>query len=254
MKKYIKADIISVEDENPYTLLGIALDTNTRPGTLAWIITNYSDDLSLRRAVLNNPNTPTNILREYALPSSKIDVWDSVCVAGNPSTPANLLRELVNIDNVSVLAALARNPNSPEDVLRICADSSSSYVRGTLLNNFNAPLNIRRVAAVNARTAFYLNFVDAGTVPSNATIERGVNQIIRQAGYKCINFDWQALDPEDFGSKYEGMCICEFLVRCSVILDTDIANKLMNQLNEYFISHGIELIGSDWMHEAPKGV
>ena len=61
MKRYIRAAVVDVSDEDDTLKLSIAEDPNTRPSTLKTLANDKH--WSIRSAVAENPNTPTDVLQ-----------------------------------------------------------------------------------------------------------------------------------------------------------------------------------------------
>lgn len=91
MKKYIKSDAVSVEDEEYFDRLDLAENPATSPRVLARLYNTYDD--SVRYRVWQNPNTPREILADAVY--SKNHTWQMV-VANNPNLPNDMYDHLVN--------------------------------------------------------------------------------------------------------------------------------------------------------------
>jgi hypothetical protein len=102
----------------------------------------YSD-VSARRAVAENSNTPVHVLDELA---NDKDILVQINVARNPNTPSDTLVKMLPKDSITgwidyndmggrredgeeFVAAIAENPNTPVYVLEGMARSSQEYIR-----------------------------------------------------------------------------------------------------------------------------
>src|SRR5660397_257472 len=96
--------------------------------------TSPDSESGIYRAIIENPNTPTDVL-EWAAQ----DEWHVYrrSAAQNPSTPVDVLRRLAGDDSTSVW--VAANPSAPVDVLTALATDGSDLERGAVARNPSLP-------------------------------------------------------------------------------------------------------------------
>lgn len=171
MKRYIKADITDVTDEDFLTRARIARDDNASPRTLRHIYDSINDqtDLNVLISLAQNRNTPEDILVKL---SDHYDETVRECVACNPSTPdatleklahdvmfsvvnkvtynpkcvdpVAILNRLANLSNLTrnQLAMLAENPKSTAEILTKLATYNNPYIKDHLARHPNTPPDV----------------------------------------------------------------------------------------------------------------
>ena len=123
MKRYIKAAIKSMSEEDLDTQRRIASDPNTRTEVLRSMADTNEYFIQLDLAA--NPHTPTDILDQFT-DFRKYSSHVRGAVAANPSTPRDTLYKLITLGDPIVYRALADNPNTPIDLLDVIAHRQSS--------------------------------------------------------------------------------------------------------------------------------
>lgn len=101
MKRYIKAKIVNIADE----------------------------DDSIKMELAEDPDSTIDVLEQIIERSAKFDDYASELAASNPNVPADMLVELSDCDNVYVRRGVASNPNTPLNVLEKLASDSDDSVR-----------------------------------------------------------------------------------------------------------------------------
>ena len=112
MKRYIKADIVDMPDEDEETLVYMAADPNLRPARIQQLFDMHNVYVNMGLAI--NPSTPPEMLRTFI----GADNWQThSLLAQNPSTPVDILEQLFRKKNFAVDYSLTRNKNCPAKVL-----------------------------------------------------------------------------------------------------------------------------------------
>jgi len=110
----------------------MALDKRSKPLTLQLLA--RDEDVTVRRGVASNPNTPVSVLERLAEDEEE---WVRQWVARNPSTPASTLERLAEDENKWVRHGVASNPNTPVSILERLAKSEDVMVRGLALRRLS---------------------------------------------------------------------------------------------------------------------
>jgi uncharacterized protein (DUF2336 family) len=118
-KNFIESSL-GYEEISPKILIALARDKN----------------VSVRRGVAKNPNTPPEVLTVLAR-DKNADVRRNV--AENPSAPPEVLTVLSRDKVATVRFYVAKNPNTPPEVLTALARDEDEYVRHYVAKNRNTP-------------------------------------------------------------------------------------------------------------------
>lgn len=115
MKRYIKADITGLNEENYDALRRIAHDPCTSPRVLAKL----SKYPNIREAVARNSNTSPDVLMEIArvaVDERRVGLLDGL--ANNPSTPLGILQYIFPCCDFWTHRAIINHPNVGYSALR----------------------------------------------------------------------------------------------------------------------------------------
>lgn len=104
--------------------------TTTGAVELRALAENFCDKIRLR--VAENPNTPTDVLRNLAHDPNH-DV--RVAVASNTSCENSVIERLARDNDVVVRHGLAQNIDTPRAILEELADDENGWVRGEALKS-----------------------------------------------------------------------------------------------------------------------
>lgn len=142
MKRYIRSDIISTEDEDFNTkYYDIANNSSTRPSTLARLADD--PDEYIRAMVARNSSTTSDVLSKLAHdPESQV----RFATAQNPNTPVSDLMQLAGDPDEHVHSAVAGNPSTPVEVLEALSYEvgriDDFLTRFWVASNKNTPLEV----------------------------------------------------------------------------------------------------------------
>ena len=125
MKRYIKAKITDVLDEDRYELTEIAKNV-VNPADLDRLARVDMDDYMLCYEVARNPNTELETL-EYLMDSPAMYVRDAIARHRNVSV--DLLRRLADDSYGTVQFAVLTNPKVPKDIIEKLAHSDDASVQ-----------------------------------------------------------------------------------------------------------------------------
>lgn len=132
MKRYIKADIVDLPDEDEDTLVFLAADPNLRPARIQQLFDMHNKYVNLGLAI--NPSTPPDMLRSFITSPH----WQTLSLlAANESTPEDILEQLYDKHIVDVDIALALNNVIPIKLVRklfFRYANSSAYGRKRMLD------------------------------------------------------------------------------------------------------------------------
>lgn len=258
MKKYITADITSIEEERRSDQKAIAKNPNTGPRTL--IRLSVSPYWEVQEAVAANPNTPPEVLKDM---SQHMDGVVSRAVARNPSTPEKVLRSLYNkanaVSDVAMLSALAinpnlsdklkqlmlnsryrgvhkylaKNPNISEDIARQLAAENKFDISEALLGNLNISEDLRNeiIDRLGARSDFTFLIVHDPDQYVAYDIESIIERVIESFGYKYSDFWDEEVDDanfEDGESRYTFDAYCQYIPYIDI--RKQIADKVISEL------------------------
>ena len=164
MKRYIRATISDISNEDTESKIDIALDPNTSVELLTQLASDRNSDVRL--CVIANPNTPREVinnmlftngdarfLEKVALcmetPVYVLDILgnasdDSVrlAVARNTHTSPFTLSNLAKDDNAAIRWTVAGNKSLPPDSLEQLSEDWNPTVRGEVAENLNTPITI----------------------------------------------------------------------------------------------------------------
>lgn len=111
MKRYIKADVVALEDELVKDKIALARTTD-RTRTLLKLSQDPSD--YVRLAVAKNPNTPVDILRKLVADSFSFEV--STAALHNNTVTVDILNQWIYTQPI-VVARIAKDKKTPSSVL-----------------------------------------------------------------------------------------------------------------------------------------
>ena len=138
MKRYIKAKIGNILDEDITYQCAVAADPNSDPEILQLL--SDSDDVVIRGKVAMNPSTSVEVL---SLLADDVDPYVRGCIASNECAPVDILMKLADDSDYRVRVEVALYTEF-EDVLRHLAGDGDPKVLEALEENPNMPVNILR--------------------------------------------------------------------------------------------------------------
>ena len=144
MKKYIRADIVDINDDTVDAHFEVAKNPNTRPGTLRKLYERYKHKASsIVPWIACNPNTPLDILQDIL--NLGVLGWKAA-VAANPNIPDSLLNELLS--DPRIIEHLMCFPGTPSTLLTTICSEHLQYLSNSLctylLRHPNLPENTRK--------------------------------------------------------------------------------------------------------------
>ena len=191
MKKYIQAKTVDLSDESLQNKLLLANDSDTDSEILRQLY-EMGDDM-ITKFVISNPNTPLDILEEYA----NSDNIDYAKLARNPNAPADILRQCADLGDNYTKALVGHNPNTPADVLRklFKETSTTAWLKKVIAENPNAPADVKE-----AYEQYKLSIEE---------IKQRVSEYVKQVIYDGIvnvihDLEQYALDNDTIAEKVPG--------------------------------------------------
>ena len=121
MKRYIKADIIDIDDEDYDDQIIIARNPRTSPRTLARL----AEDSFLMRHVAANPSTPLEVLQKLANNAKYGDVHLLDSLALNPSASIGVLESIYPKCDWYTLQKIVKHPNADYYLLKDVSKSEN---------------------------------------------------------------------------------------------------------------------------------
>ena len=133
MKRYIKAKIVNIADEEDSVKMELAEDPDSTIDVLEQIIerTFKFDDYASELAAAN-PNVPVEMLSEL---SDCDNVYVRRGVASNPNTPLHILKKLSYDCDDDVRENIASRQDISNDLLELLSNDRSINVRGQVILN-----------------------------------------------------------------------------------------------------------------------
>ena len=126
MKRYIKAAVVHLTDEDPAIIRSIARNSEDVE-VLRDIFDNFGNPKDYEYFycldLANNENTPQDILTKLA--DFRYDSRIRASVAENPNTPIATLYDLTKYSYEDILRGIARNTNAPPELLSKISDVSA---------------------------------------------------------------------------------------------------------------------------------
>ena len=170
MKKYIRAAIKDISEEDNQYQFYLASAPDTSPRTLEQLFAlndgninvnlaknkNLPSDLAIKLAQWNGPEDLLVLSWLARNPSVNAEVLDTIIdnpnrtdvisyyIACNPNLSVRAQYELADSDDPDVRYGLAENPNLAEEVMYILADDSSKDVRNEVASKDNVPEDLLR--------------------------------------------------------------------------------------------------------------
>ena len=176
MKRYIKAAIVNILDEDADVQLELASDPNTDKYTLAELA--HSNDIYVLRDVLKNPNTSSdtiddvvdNIIDGNADHSGRTIMTTLGCAASNPSANDNTLIKLsefvmkhLHSEPWNLYGPLLENPNTPPEALSILINKdthNAHSVTDAIIMHPNVTLDVlKKLLVVDAGYCHYMEAI-----------------------------------------------------------------------------------------------
>ena len=115
MKRYIKAAVKPVSEEDGYIQWTLASSASTSPRLLSELVTNDTSE-GILQAIAVNPNTSSEtLLRIMDLPQYYPGLGE--CIASNPNVTPEILARLADSGSDRVRKRVARHPKTPANVL-----------------------------------------------------------------------------------------------------------------------------------------
>ena len=198
MKKYIKADITYLEDEDFSTLLDIVKNPSTRPSTLAKLA-NKQNSIVVSE-VAKNPNTPVDTLRAiYSDAESRsygrLNAFSSL--AENPKLPSDLVDLLLNCNEDEVRMVVAScHDFSAEQVNALLAKQDNAINYGLKFNSCvseELKKSLYNMEPWDICLKIYIDFNSAGL----AGEENAIAGAIESCGLTVFYGGWEDIDPLD---------------------------------------------------------
>lgn len=209
MRRYIKADIIDIMDDEYVTRLAAASDPNTRPAVLIRLAQDPAQQVRLH--VSFNVNAPAEALAILAKDS---DAYVRRGVAENANTSTETLDKLVYDPSDFVFTGVAGNPNTSVNALKYLFDyldhdgfgsDEEKYILSAIYHNPSA-VDWMRTEALSrledwdykrTRIDIYFNESELQFGFNRGDIERAATHIIEDAGYNVYSSGYWPIDEDD---------------------------------------------------------
>ena len=198
MKRYIRATVSGITEEEFSTIFSIVKDPDTSPRTLKRIYEQLragSYDEEYRKSdvlcnIARNPNTPASVLDDIirtgyltaakaishnpSLTAEQIDVlvrnsFDSTVrynAAKLPNISLETLRLLAKVDNDDVRFGITEREYIPPEILNILADDPNADIRMEVADKPNLSLEIMEKLAFDENDTVRWDIADNKTTPS----------------------------------------------------------------------------------------
>ena len=138
MKRYVKAAVSDLLDEDPEVIREIAR-TSSDTELLQKIFEHYGNPKDYEYFycldLAQNENTPKDILTKLA--DFRYDTMIRAAVAENPNTPVKTLYGLTKYSYTDILRGLAKNVNAPQDLLSKLSKDLDVWVCAHVAGNPN---------------------------------------------------------------------------------------------------------------------
>lgn len=233
MKRYVKANIISLEDEGVNGRISIASDPATRPETLDRLMALTEDldaeRLDVWRSISLNPNTSAKTLDYMARSRRILNAYAILInIAANPNTSAETLEYLSRLRyRDGILIQVALNPNTSIPVLRDLAKHSDAYVRWAVRQNPKTPQSLRdHIPQVTTGTEVYIWYnIGTATVQD---VKDCICDVFKNAGFPLRNVYDEDIDEgvDDFDHVFSARCDLILGVADSARLDREVHDRL----------------------------
>lgn len=269
MKRYIKADIIDISEDDRNSKLTIASDPNTRPATLDRLALEHTRNPSeVLKAVAANPSTPPKTLQRIAEQFSgsgivgtalenpnmseevlrrfaeNTNYFNRISVARNPNTPKDILSKLAHDDIKFVRRNVANNPNTPADVLAQLVVDDWKFVRWDALSNPNIDPAVREEFYEEPDIYTIISFdFKYGECTFN-DIDSAVQEITETYGYIYLGADVGRVDYSDYGEEdvYQFNGTCEY----NKMATKDAVDSLEDAIERKLVQMGCQVLGFEW--------
>ena len=251
MKRYIRSAVVNLNDESANNLAMIAWDIDTPSEILEQISKCKNADISVKRALAYNPNTPIDILVRYANQVLKqtlqLDVGTCLNLGRNPSLPEKYMEKFAAHKNSYVRVAVAANPNAPMHILEKLASDKELRVIRTVLTNPNISEDMynsiySRLSANNIETLFEGVFIK-----TDNKNEDDIMHVIREV-LSVYNVYPNSIDfgvDETVYEEYEEQDDYEvdgFSIWCPLIPDSNDCDAICNELTNRLSEMGYEIV------------
>ena len=213
MKRYIRAAISPIENEDWASQVEIAKDPTTPVEVLAklrkialsnagfrnlhygellnavlwnpnalteWVVAALRSDTARPYDLITNPKVPVGYLEQCVAKGDFGEMW---LVASNPSTPAYLLEKMADTalanERGTVLCGIARHPNTPLSVLERLAEYDDEWVRYYALHNPNASEEMHKEfeEIFNKVHVYYVNIMCEGDEVNKQYVDNAMSEI-----------------------------------------------------------------------------
>lgn len=154
MKRYIKAKVINIADEDDSTKEALAEDTNSTIDVLEQLIDrNAKTDDVVSETAASNPNIPVEMLAEL---SDCDNVYVRRGIASNPNTPLHILEKLSYDCDDTVRVYIADRQDLSDDLFELLSKDDSYDVRGSIILNPAVPDDVLWSRIRNRRDTHFL--------------------------------------------------------------------------------------------------
>ncbi len=145
-----------------------------------------SNNNGIRMAVIQNKNTPQDVLRSLAKDK---DARIRAAITQNKNTPQDILRTLAKDNDEFVRTSVAKHKNVPQDILRTLAKDKNIYVRTSVTRNKNIPQDVLRSLAKDNDWAVRLPVAQNENAPQDIlrTLAKDDDEFVRISAAKNKN-------------------------------------------------------------------